>query len=429
MSQPNAIGWKTATAIVIANMIGTGVFTSLGFQLVETTNTWSILLLWGLGAIMAICGAFSYAELGTHLVRSGGEYNFLSKTYHPLVGYLSGWVSLTVGFAAPVALAAMALGEYVGRYIGISSLSLACFIILGISVVHSISLNTSSRIQNTTTLIKVILILIFIFGGFLIIPEESGFDWGNNWQNEITTPAFAVSFVYVTFSYTGWNAAAYIIDEIRDVQRNLPIALLTGTLVVSTIYIFLNLVFLRQSSVQDLAGQLEVGQVVAISMFGERGGALISGSIGLMLISSISAMVWAGPRVIQVIAEDHQLWKVFATKNTEAIPIKAVWLQTTITLLLVFTGTFEQVLIYSGFILQFVSALAVGAIFILRKEKKGKNGFKSPLYPIPQVIFITLSIWVLGYLLFAQPFETSLGILNLVIGSLTYWWSQSLNKN
>ena len=161
------VGWKTASAIVIANMIGTGIFTSLGFQLVSTTNTWSIILLWVLGAIMALCGALSYAELGTHFNRSGGEYHFLSKTYHPLIGYLSGWVSLTVGFAAPVALAAMALGEYTGIYLGISPTMIALFVSVVVTVFHSFSLNTSSKVQNITTGIKILLIVGFIVSGFM----------------------------------------------------------------------------------------------------------------------------------------------------------------------------------------------------------------------------------------------------------------------
>ena len=420
MSKNNSIGLTTATAIVIANMIGAGIFTSLGFQLVDTVNSWSIVILWCLGALMALCGALSYSEIGTYWVRSGGEYHFLSKAFHPLLGYLSGWVSLTIGFSAPIALSGMALGAYVAPYLGLSDLVLAVFTILTISFFHSLSIKRSSILQNSTTLLKIALILVIIYFGLTRTPMSSAFDFSESWKQELLLPAFAVSFVYVTFSYSGWNAAAYIVDEIRDVRKNLPRALLLGTLVVSILYLLLNYVFLRQNSLEAIQGQLEIGQLTAISIFGDRGGELISFGIAFMLVSSISAMVWAGPRVTQVMAEDHALWRWFALKTKHKVPLRAIWLQTAITLVLLFTGTFEQVMVYSGFVLQLSAALAVGAVFVVRRKNKTKSGFRSPFFPVPQIIFLLFSAWVLIYLVFAQPFETGLGFLNLVLGFLAY---------
>lgn len=420
MNQTNSIGWPTATAIVIANMVGAGIFTSLGFQLVDTTNSWSIVILWSLGALMALCGALSYAELGTYWRRSGGEYHFLSEAFHPLLGYLSGWVSLTVGFAAPVALAAMALGEYIGPYLGVNHMVLALTTILLIGGFHSISLKKSSLLQNTTTFLKVFLILILLFFGFTSTSIETTFLWDDSWKGEIVLPAFAVSFVFVTFSYSGWNAAAYIVDEIRDARKNLPRALITGTIVVSILYLALNIVFLKHSPLENIQGELEIGKITAVSLFGDTGGELISFGIALLLISSISAMVWAGPRVTQVMGEDHRLWRWFAVKTSRQIPLRAIWLQTAITIVMVLTGTFEQVLIYSGFVLQVFAALAVAGVFVVRKRQSDHSGFKSPFYPVPQLVFLLLSVWVLVYLLIAQPLETGLGLINILIGFLLY---------
>ena len=422
------IGWKTATAIVIANMIGTGIFTSLGFQLVNTTSTFSILLLWLLGALMAIAGAFSYAELGTFFNRSGGEYHFLSKTYNPLIGYLSGWVSLTIGFSAPVALAAMALGKYLEPYSGISSTILAIASVIIVTIFHSISLNTSSKLQNFTTALKFILVSIFIISSNFIVPDTSSLDWSNRWQLEILTPAFAVSFVYVTFSYSGWNAAAYIVDDIKDVNRNLPKALIIGTLVVSIIYLLLNLVFLYQSPASDLVGQIEIGQIVAISMFGEWGGKLISLAIGMMLVSSISAMICTGPRVTQAMADDHRLWSWFSLHKGSNIPVRSIWLQLIITLVMVVSGTFEQVLLYSAFVLQLFSALAVAAVIKLRLSSASNSNYQSPWFPLPQIFFLILSVWVLIYILFSQPLETTFGLINLGVGCAVYFASKLLFK-
>ncbi len=405
-------------------MIGAGIFTSLGFQLVDTVNSISIILLWCLGALMALCGALSYAELGTYWTRSGGEYHFLSRAFHPLLGYLSGWVSLTVGFAAPVALAAMALGEYIGPYIEIPGIVLAIVSVLVISIFHSVSLKRSSLVQNTTTLLKIALILVLLYFGLTQESESSSFLWDESWKSEILLPAFAVSFVYVTFSYSGWNAAAYIVDEIRDVRKSLPRALLTGTLVVSVLYIALNLVFLKHNPLASIQGELEIGQITAISLFGSTGGQIISFGIALLLISSISAMVWAGPRVTQVMGEDYRFWKWFSVKTAKNIPARAIWLQAGITLLMVLTGTFEQVLIYSGFILQLFAALTVAGVFVVRRRKSVHQGFKSPLFPVPQIIFLILSVWVLIYLLVAQPVETGLGLINILLGFTLFQWEK-----
>ncbi|MEM1324502.1 MAG: amino acid permease [Bacteroidota bacterium] len=429
MHTQEKIGWKTAAAIVVASMIGTGVFTSLGFQLVATQNTWSIVLLWALGAVVAICGALSYAELGTHLTRSGGEYHFLTEMYNATIGYLSGWVSITVAFAGSVALAAMALGAYTSTYLGIPAKIIAISIVLLITFLHSINIKTSSQLQNWTTVLKLLLITGFIVAGLWMPVETSSFNWSDSWKEEIWLPAFAVSFVYVTYSYTGWNTAAYIAEEIRDVQKNLPIALIIGTLVVSVFYILLNLVFLRQSPLDNLVGQVEVGQVVATDMLGRNGARIISLTIGVMLVSTISAMIWVAPRVMQVMAEDHRIWHWLRMNPDGVIPKKALWSQAAITLALILTGTFEQILIYSGFILQLVSALAVGAVFILRKRGiKVENGFRSPFFPVPQILFLALSVWVCSYLLFTQPIASGLGLLNLLVGWVTLAWSRMLER-
>ncbi len=428
MARANSIGFFTATTIVVANMIGAGIFTSLGFQLVDTVNTWSIIILWSLGALMALCGALSYAELGTYWVRSGGEYHFLSKAFHPVLGYLSGWVSLTIGFSAPVALSAMALGKYIAPYLGVPSMVLALSTIVIISFFHSLSIKRSSILQNITTLLKVFLILILIYFGLTKTPAASAYLWDLSWKEELVLPAFAVSFVYVTFSYSGWNAAAYIVDEIRESRKNLPRALLLGTTVVSILYVLLNFVFLKQNPLEAIRGQLEIGQITAISLFGEEGGALLSFGIALMLLSCISAMVWVGPRVTQALAEDHKLWRWFSIKTKKQVPIRAIWLQTTITLMLLVTGTFEQVLIYSGFVLQLFAALTVAGVFVVRRKNIVKTGFRSPLFPIPQLIFLVLSFWVLLYLVYAKPLETGLGLLNLVLGFLVFTFDNSYSK-
>ena len=338
------ITWITATALVIANMIGTGVFTSLGFQVVDIHSTWSILLLWTLGGLIALSGAFAYAELGAYFKESGGEYLFLTKLYHPLIGYLAGWISLTVGFAAPVALAAMALGKYTAPYLPFSSKYLAIATVILVSFAHSFNLKNSSAFQNISTFLKVLLVLFIIVIGITVQPERSGIDYSVNWSREIWTPAFAVAIVFVTYSYTGWNAAAYITEEIKDIKSNLPKALIRGTLLVTFLYVLLQFVFLRHVPIADLQGVVEVGHVFADNILPVTGAKAISLLISLFLLSSISAMVWVGPRVSGKMANDFRLWNFLRSAETDQIPLRAIWFQGILSIIMIISGTFESVL-------------------------------------------------------------------------------------
>jgi APA family basic amino acid/polyamine antiporter len=422
------IGWVSAAAIVVANMVGTGVFTSLGLQLEVLSNPWSILILWGVGGLISLFGAFSYAELGTKLPRSGGEYYFLTQIYHPILGYLSGWVSLTVGFAASVALAAMAMGAYLGKFLFLSPQWIAILSIIIISMVHSVSIRTSSRFQNTFTALKLFLILFLIIACFAVPSSTASFSQSEvSLAGEVLNPAFAVALVYVIYAFSGWNAAAYIVEEIKAPERNLPIALIGGTLVVSLLYILLQVGFLHQASVEQLTGKVEVGQVVANHMFGPQGGKLISFFIALFLISSISAMVWVGPRVVRAMANDYSIWHFLAQDNRKGIPVRAVWLQAFISIFMIATSSFEQVLLYSGFVLQLFTTITVAGVFVMRL-KNGHRGYSSPGYPWVQVIFLAISIWMLAFLMYDRPLESLLGFANLLLGAVSYWWSRRHEK-
>ena len=415
-------------AIVIANMIGTGVFTTLGFQLESVQNTWSIVLLWSAGGLIALLGAFSYAEVGTHLPKSGGEYHFLSQTIHPLIGYLSGWVSLTVGFAAPIALAAMAMGAYLDKFLQISGTQIAISAILLISIVHSINLKSSSFFQGVFTVLKLLFLLAMVIVGLIYLPESSGISLGHSWQQEIFKPSFAIALIYVTYAYSGWNAAAYIVGEIRKPNRNLPIALIGGTILVSVLYIFLQIAFLKQAPIEALVSKVEVGQIAAEYMFGAAAGKWISYIIGFLLISSISAMIWVGPRISRAMANDYTFWRFLKKDNRAGIPVRAIWFQSTISILLILSGRFEAVLLYSGFILQIFTTITVASLFVLRQRKTPHPTYRSPLYPVLQFLFIGISTWMVFYMIADRPKESLWGAINLFIGLSTYYCSIYLSK-
>lgn len=416
-------------ALVVANMIGTGVFTSLGFQLQDVTNTWSILLLWSLGGVMAIAGAFCYAEIGSAINKSGGEYIFLSKLFHPLAGYLSGWVSLTVGFAAPVALAAMAMGAYLGNVLQVNNTILAISVIVIISIIHSFSLNVSSKFQSYASWFKVLLILSLIIIGLYYTQSDSALNFSNSWTMEILTPSFAIAFVYVSYSYTGWNAASYIIEEIDKPRINLPKALVRGTLLVTVLYVLMQLVFLKHGTLAELQGQLDIGHVYASNILGSQGARTINILISFFLISSISAMIWVGPRVSLAMSKDFRLWQFLQKKNKNNLPVAAIWLQALLSIVYVLTGTFESVLLYCGFILQLSAALTVAGVFVLRKKESEIPYFKAPFYPLLPLVFILFSIWIFVYLIIDKPLESMIGMLILAIGVLTYFINKRISKS
>ncbi len=414
------IGWKTAMWLVVACMVGTGVFTSLGFQVVDIKNTWSIILLWVIGGMIALIGAFSYAELGTHFKESGGDYIFLSRIFHPFAGYLYAWTSLCVGFSAPIAIAAMAMIGYMGPiYPALFNQWFGIGAIIVLTALHCISIARSGQLQDITTWIKFIFVLVLIGIGFYIAPTDgNALLYDSSWRDEITLPAFAVSLIYVTYAYTGWNSAAYIVDEIEDPVRNLPRALIWGTAIVVVLYVLIQIVLLRHASIDQLAGQVEVVNVAYGNILSAQGAAWISVFIGIQLIATISGYLWIGSRIIYAMANDHPLWHRLVYKNKLGVPTRALWIQAAIAIALTLTGTFEQIMLYASFVLQLMGTLTVASLLWV-KRKEGT--FKSPFRPFLQIIFILFSIWVLGYMLVEQPYESLMGLGLVAVGAITYF--------
>lgn len=430
MKQPYQIGFYTAISLVIANMIGTGVFTSLGFQLIDIHSVFSILLLWILGGIISYCGALVYGELGTAIPRSGGEYVYLSKLIHPGLGFLSGWVSSTVGFAAPVGLASLALGSYVNKiFPHINSTICALSVVGVITLIHATNLKLGSRFQKIFTALKLIVILVFIVAGFFHQPSHSisvlpqAFSW-----DEMTSKAFAISLIYVSYAYSGWNAASYIVSEMKDPQKNLPKALLLGTLIVTIIYVLLNYIFLYSAPEHELSGVLEIGHVSAIHIFGQVVGSLMSLVIALLLISSISAMVLAGPRIIKSMGEDLPLLHVLSKTNQRHVPYVAVISQSIITILVIVFFPFESLLTFVGFSLTIFTFLTVLSLFILRAKDPVNKGYKTWGYPFTPIIFLFFNAYILYHALTEKTMESLWGLSNVALGFIVWWFGTYHSK-
>lgn len=417
MQPTSKISWKTAAGLVIANMIGTGVFTSLGFQLAVVQNTWTILILWTLGGGMALIGALVYAELGTHFRRTGGDYIFLSETIHPSIGYLYAWVSLVVGFSAPIAIAAMAMNDYLSPLFGDTNLP-GLFFLLVVPIAHMFSVSRSAQFQDLMTLVKILFVLVLIVLGIVYASdvELPALDFSGSWKNEVLMPGFAVSLIYVFYAYTGWNSAAYIIEEVDQPQKNLPKALIWATVSVMVIYILLQLVLLKHASVDQLSGKVQVADIAFGNLFGPKGALWVSFFIGIQLIATISGYSWVGPRVTYAMAKDFKLWKPLSKVNVHGIPTRAIMLNTFISLVLFSTGSFEQVMLYAGFVLQLMGTVTVYSSLRIKKEQ----GFRTPYKPVLQVIYLIFSTAVMGYLVYDRPMESLAGLGILGLGGLMY---------
>jgi len=425
------VSWVTATAIVVADMVGVGVFTSLGFQVTDITSGFSLLLLWIVGGIAAICGVFCYSELAAMLPRSSGEYNFLRRIYHPAFGFLAGWLSATVGFAAPIALAAMAFGIYFKSIVpSAPPLVLGFGITWLAALVHLGGVRFGGAYHNAWTALKLVLIVVFIIAGFAFGDSQpisfapSAID-----LTHIGGAPFAISLVFVMYSYSGWNAATYIGGELRDPARNLPRALFAGTAIVIVLYVLLNAVFLATTPMHELAGQIDVAIVAGKHVFGSLGGRIVGALICLGLISSISAMTWIGPRVTMTMGEDIPLLRVFSRRSKQGVPAVAIIFQLLVSNLLLLTQSFEAVLDFIQFSLTFCSFFTVLGLIKMRITHPNlARPYRAWGYPVTPLIFLSVTLFMMYYLIVNRPLQSLAGVAMMLIGLVIYYLSRPLSS-
>jgi len=412
---------KVALAVVIANMIGTGVFTSLGFQLLAISSTTTILFLWLLGGICALCGALCYAELGSRHPASGGEYHFLTELIHPYAGFVSGVVSATVGFAAPIALAALTFGNYLqAAGMPLNPQWSATALIVLLVTIHTRTHTESSAGQYYFTALKIILIGFFIAMALYQQPSYlDQLDGSADFFHELFSGEVAIALIYVTYAFSGWNAATYILGEMENPKRDLPRVLFVGCTIVALLYLALNAVFLMSAPVSALRGEVEIGYVVARYLIGEQGALIVSIVLAGILISTVSAMVLAGPRALQRLGGDYRQFAFLGRLNNAGIPTNAIVFLSGIALVFLWTSTFEQILIAAGLLMALNTFVTVLAVFVSRK-KAGRGGvsgsFTMPLYPLPAVVFLLITGWTVIYSAAQFPLQALAVITLLMIG-------------
>ena len=413
-------------------MIGTGVFTSLGFQLNDLQSIFPLLMLWVIGGFIALFGALSYSELAAALPRSGGEYHLLSQSIHPSLGFAGGMVSATVGFSAPAVLAAMALGKYLSAVIPILDATIVATVsVIIFHLIHGQSIKIGTFIQNSTTLIKIGLIVLFIIMGLINPnPQDISISPKVGDIKLLFSSGFAISLIWVSYAYTGWNSSVYIAGEIVDPKVNIPKSLLLSTAIVMLLYLLLNYVFLYSTPISLMTNELEVGYIAGINIFGDVGAKIVGLGISILLISTVSSYIFIGPRIMQVMGEDHGYLHFLSKKNDQGIPTVAFSVQLIICMIFILSSSFEQVLLYTGISLIISTTMTVLGLFVLRIRKpKLDRPYKVWGYPFTPAIFIILNIWILFYTFKTQPFESLIGFGIVIISIGLYFFGNMLKRD
>jgi APA family basic amino acid/polyamine antiporter len=438
------LGLFPATNIVVANMIGAGIFTTSGLLMAGLNNPGLMLTLWLVGGIIALCGALSYGELGAAMPGAGGEYLFLSRLYHPVFGFLSGWVSFIVGFSAPIAASALGFSEYFTRALpgftawfaqngilseGGSKTLLAVAVIVIFTSIHYMGIKSGAFIQNILTVLKISLIVFLLLAGFISGKgSTANFSSGSGVGPGLAGwKTIGLSLMWIMFAYSGWNAATYLGAEIKNPIKTLPRSLILGTVVVILLYIGINFLYVYSSSPDEMKGVISVGGLAMGKLFGPSADTLFSLLIAFALFSSLSAFIIIGPRVYYQMASDGLFFRAVARIHPKyRVPSNSILLQGLIAVILALSGTFEQVLTYMGFALGIFPVLTIAGVF--RQRKINPDGPKLPGFPVVQIIYILAGVMILVLSFLERPKESSIALLTVIVGIPAYYFFKKNNK-
>lgn len=431
MEHPGRISGFTAACVLVSSVVGTGIFTSTGFMARDIGDPWLILVLWAAGALLALTGAMCYSELGAAFPLVGGDYVYLREAYHPFAAFLSGWASFTVGFGAAIAAGAMGFASYVLQLVSsqadvtLQVKGVALALIWSLTIVHVGGVGPGGMLQQFLTVLKIGAILLLIAGAFTV---------GNgDWQHVSMTSGkphvglgtLVVSFIFVTYAYSGWNAAGYIAGEIINPTRSIPRVMIGGTLLVGVVYVILNLVYFYALPLHAMAAPplMPVAEKAAVGMFGSTAAQFVTIILCISIAGTVSAMIWTGPRVYYAMARDGFLPGLFSdAESQDGTPVRSIILQSLWVTLLVLSGSFEQLVIYSGMVITAFTALTVGAVIILRHRRPQLvRPYRVPFYPVLPVSYILVAGAIMIFLGTEKPVEAVWAFVTLCAGIPLYF--------
>jgi basic amino acid/polyamine antiporter, APA family len=426
------LGIGSATALVISNMIGTGILTTSGFLAGQLGSAKWLLLVWGVGAVCALAGAFCYSELGVNFPSSGGEYVYLTEAFGPTWGFMTGWISFFAGFSAPIAAAALAFSDYLGHFYSVLRLDstrlgapqlLASVIIAVFTLINCLGIRRTARVQNVLTSLKIFIILAFLVAGFAF-GDGSWENFSHPAVRTSVTPLFSqffLSLFYIYVAYSGWNAATYVAEELKHPARTLPWSLTYGTALVATLFIALNVLFIYAVPLDEMKGVVAVGALAARHLFGPAIAGIFSAAMALSLLATVNAEVTIGPRVYYAMAKNGAFFKVAAKVDPRwHTPVIAILCQGVCSILMT-VSPFLNLLLYIGLLLNFFAVLSVGSVFVFRRRPGWqKLGVVSFAYPLLPAFFCAVGIWmtILGVML--RPAVSAAAVVTVAAGAAVY---------
>lgn len=425
-------GIHTSISLVVGSMIGTGVFVSLGYQLLEFQSGFVLAVLWVLGGICALCGAVCYSELASALPRSGGEYNYLRETFHPAAGFVAAWISVTVGFSAPIAVVALTFGAYTQAALDWVDPQIAAIgLIVVTTCLHMFSHRSSGGFHTSVTYLKIVVIVVFCFVvmWFVEAPQPMSYapqsaDW-----RLFASSGFAVSLIYVNYAYMGWNATNYVSEEFNQPAKTISRSLTIGTLLVIAVYLLLNFTFLYAAPVSEIQGNEEVAHIASTFAFGTNGAALMSCLIAFFLISTLSGLVLAGPRVLSRIGDDYGVLSWLANRGKRDIPTNAILVQSVLALGIILTGTFDSIIVTASLVLA-LSLFATVLACMWRRYKYGPpERYQMPFYPLPPILFLLVTGWTMVYAAWDRWVEGVIAVSMVGIGLALFFTLTRLERN
>ena len=437
------LGIASATALVISNMVGTGIFTTTGYLAGDLGSVRLVLLIWVVGGISALAGALCYSELGVNFPSSGGEYVYLTEAYGPTWGFMTGWASFFAGFSAPIAVAALACSDYLGYFFPTlkqrnaayvfgsgdwqftlgGAQVLACSLVVIFTVLNCFGVRRSAIVQNILTTTKLLVIAAFILFGFTLGDGNLA----NFSQAAVRTsgtgilPQFIVSLVYIYTAYSGWNAATYVAEEIKNPARTLPIALAFGTVLVTVLFLGLNVLYIYAAPLEQMKGVVAVGSFAASHLFGAAVAGIFSATMALSLLATVNAMVTIGPRTYYAMAKNGAFFPAASRVNPRwHTPVVAIVAQCICTMLMT-VSPFINLLLYIGITLNFFTLMSVISLFRFRQRPGWRKlPVVSFAYPLVPVIFVVIGLAVTIFGLTFRPVVSLASVVTIGAGAIVY---------
>jgi APA family basic amino acid/polyamine antiporter len=438
------LGFFSATALVISNMVGTAIFGTTGFMAGDLGSAGLILACWAVGAVVAIAGALSYSELGINFPSSGGEYVYLTHAYGPEWGFMTGWVSFFAGFSAPIAAAALTFSDYLGHFfpslkqtnaplvIGSGTFSLhlgpgqavASMLIAAFTILNCFGVGRTAKVQNVLTTTKLLVIVGFVLAAFLFGTGN----WGHFSQDAVRTSStglptqFLISLIWVMFGYSGWNAATYVAEEIHRPERTLPAALAVGSVIVAVLYLALNVLYIYSTPLEQMKGHIAVGDLAASNLFGPQVAGVFTALLAICIVSTVNAMVTIGPRVYFAMAKNKAFFSAAASVSPRwHTPVIAILSQGVCAMVMTLTP-FRDLLTYIGLSLTFFSVLAVSSLFVFRAKRPGWQRLRALQigYPLIPALYILVGLAMMIFGVIGKPVASLAAFATVGAGALVY---------